>query len=90
MRFLMRIGESAEAALLLLRTLRNHPRMAFFPDSISYVDVHFADTRGHRQHTNVYLAELANRNGAMLATFDRGLHALRPEHTNLLVPAAGE
>ena len=87
MRFLKRIGESAETALLLLRTFRNHPRMTFFPDSISYLDVHFAGTRGYRQHTDVYLAELAHRNGVLLATFGRGLQALRPGHTHLLVPA---
>jgi|SRR5690625_3213 len=87
MRFLIRIGESAETAFLLLQTLRDHPRMTFFPDSISYEEVRFADILGYRQLTDVYLAELARRNGGLLATFDRGLHALRPESTHLLILA---
>ncbi|PWH06028.1 VapC toxin family PIN domain ribonuclease [Brachybacterium endophyticum] len=83
-RFFLRVGESARTATVALEQLRAHPRCRWWPDDVSYADVDMAELRAHRQATDVYLAALAERHGGILATFDRALHALRPENTVLL------
>jgi uncharacterized protein len=73
-RFLVRIGESAQVAVDALRVLRAHPRGEFWPDSVSYADADLGHVRGHRQVTDAYLAALAHAHrGAVVATLDQGL-----------------
>ena len=84
-RFALRIGESTATTAALLVGVRAHPRCHFWPDDISYRDVHMADLDGHRQVTDAYLADLAAAHSSRLATFDESLIALRPAVT-LAIP----
>ncbi len=85
-RFLVRVGESVEAAREVLRSLHDNPRCEFWADELSYADADLSHVRGHRQVTDAYLAALAaTRDEALLATLDQGLARDRPAHT-LLVP----
>ncbi len=85
-RFLVRIGESVDAAREVLRSLHANSRCEFWPDELSYADADLSHVRGHRQVTDAYLAALAaTRGGALLATLDQALARDRPAHT-LLVP----
>jgi len=83
-RFLLRFGESATIARTMLAMLAEDPKVGFVTTSPSYRDVDLDGVRGHRQVTDVYLAELAAVQGLRLATFDRALTALRPAHTVLI------
>lgn len=85
-RFLIRIGESVDAAQEILRSLQANARCEFWLDDVSYADADLSHVRGHRQVTDAYLAALAaSRDGALLVTLDAGLARDRPAHT-LLVP----
>lgn len=85
-RFLLRIGESAETASAVLAGVRASERCEFWPDSVSYTEVDVSTIRGHRQVTDTYLATLAHRGSGRLATFDVALTNRHPELC-LLVPA---
>lgn len=74
-RYLIRVGETAATASQLLTTLRQSPRVEFWPDSISYTDVALEHVTGHRQVTDAYLASLAASHQARLATLDEALAA---------------
>lgn len=80
-RFLVRIGESTQTAMDILRGVNAHPRSEFWPDDLSYRDVDLTVVRGHRQVTDAYLVGLARRHGSVLATFDDGLAAAHPAST---------
>jgi len=85
-RFLVRVGETVEAARAVLRLLHANPRCEFWPDKLSYADADLSHVRGHRQVTDAYLAALAaTHDGALLATLDERLARDRPVHT-VLVP----
>lgn len=84
-RFLIRIGESATAAIAVLRAVHALPRCDFWPDSLTYVDAGVSHVRGYRQVTDVYLATLADTNGGVLATLDEALADEFPAKT-FLVP----
>ncbi len=85
-RFLVRVGESADAAREVLRSLRTNSRCEFWPDDLSYADADLSHVRGHRQVTDAYLTALAaTHDGALLATLDHGLARGRSAGT-LLVP----
>ncbi|WP_147919104.1 TA system VapC family ribonuclease toxin [Ruania zhangjianzhongii] len=83
-RFLLRMGEGAMTAHRILERLAAHPRCQFWGDDLSYRDVPLANVQGHRQVTDSYLATLAERHGARLATFDRALAAAHPASTQLI------
>lgn len=83
-RFLLRMGESGKTAQAVLRLVHAHPRCQFWPDDSSYLDVDLPALRGHRQVTDAYLAAVARRHDALLATLDAGLATLHPEVTRLL------
>jgi len=83
-RFVVRLGESAATAAALLRGFHEHPKGQFWPDDLSYADVDLSAVRGHRQVTDAYLASLAARHGAVLATFDHALSELRPSDVHLI------
>lgn len=72
-RFLLRIGESARTATIMIAGVRAHPRCEFWSDDISYRQVDLTRLQGHRQVTDAYLAALAEHHGGVLATFDAAL-----------------
>lgn len=84
-RFLVREGQTAEAARDVVRSVTAHPRHEFWPDDISYQDVATRGIIGHRQVTDAYLANLARSRQGELATFDQGFAKLHHE-VALLVP----
>ena len=87
-RFLVRIGESSQAASHVLRLLHANQRCEFWTDSVSYADADLTHVRGHRQVTDSYLAALAHAHGdARVATLDRGLATDLPA-TAFLIPSA--
>ena len=82
-RFLVRVA-STEHAVAALDMLTANDRHHFWPDLAPY-DAHtLAGVVGHRQVTDAYLAATASVRGARLATFDRGLAALRPTVVELI------
>ena len=86
MRLLVREGQTAEAASSVLRGVTADPRHEFWPDDVAYPDLPTAGIVGHRQVTDAYLAELARRRAARLATFDQALAKLHADVADL-VPA---
>jgi predicted nucleic acid-binding protein len=88
-RFLVRIGESTDAAGSVLEAIHASPRCAFWPDSLSYTEARLAHVHGHRQVTDAYLASLAAAHGGLLATLDEGLAAALPDMVELIRAAAG-
>lgn len=76
----------AASAMRILDRLTSHARHRFWPDDLDYAQVPLKGVLGHRQVTDAYLAALARRHEARLATFDRGLAALHP-HVAVLVEA---
>lgn len=86
-RFLVRIGETAQAAAEVLRLMHADPRCTFWSDSLSYVEADLGHVHGHRQVTDAYLAALTGTQvDSLLATLDSALVQARPERT-FLVPA---
>jgi uncharacterized protein len=83
-RFLVRIGESAQAAKELLRAVHALPRFTFWPDSLSYRDADLDEVMGHRQVTDAYLASLAGSKDGILATLDQALAARFPTVVELV------
>lgn len=87
-RFLVRIGESATAAVEVLRAVHAMPGCDFWTDSLSYAESRLTHVRGHRQVTDAYLAAVAAANGGLLATLDEALAAELPDTVTLLPPAS--
>ncbi len=85
-RFLLRLGESAETAKAVLCRVRAHPRCDFWSDSVSYVDAELSTVHGHRHVTDSYLVSLARDRGGVLATLDKPLTQRHPDHSLLLPP----
>ena len=84
-RFLVRIGESAQVAQQVLGAVRGMPSCAFWVDSLSYADADLRRVRGHRQVTDAYLTSLAAAEpGSTLATLDEGLAQEFPDLTTLI------
>ena len=84
MRLLVREGQTADAASSVLRGVAGNPRHEFWPDDVAYADVPTAGIIGHRQITDAYLAQLARRRAARLATFDRALATLHADVAELV------
>lgn len=76
--------KSIEAAWCTLETYRAHPKHTFWPENFSYTEIDPTRLTGHRQITDAWLAELANRKGSKLATLDEPLSALWPDSTQLI------
>lgn len=85
-RFLVRIGESAHAAIEVLDAVHALPYCEFWTDSLPYARADLGHVRGHRQVTGAYLASLAEAGGGVLATLDEGLAAARPDAVALVPP----
>jgi uncharacterized protein len=84
MRLLVREGQPAEAAASVLRGVADNPRHEFWPDDVAYPDVPTRGIVGHRQVTDAYLAQLARRRAARLATFDQALAKLHADVADLI------
>lgn len=82
-RYLVRVAGTDHAAAALDLIDRNS-RHEFWPDEFAYTPESLAGVVGHRQVTDAYLAESAARRSSKVATFDRGLAALRPAATLLI------
>lgn len=68
-------------ALSAYRALKN---CEFWPESISYSEIDWRGVISHKQVTDAYLVALAKSKNAQLASFDRGLAALRPDVVRLV------
>ena len=76
--------KSIEAAWRTLETYHAHPKHTFWSENFSYIEIAPTRLSGHRQITDSWLAELANRNGGKLATLDEPLSALWPDSVQLI------
>lgn len=78
--------DSAAAAWSVLEVIHSMPEHVFLNDGFSYREVPYDVVVGSKQVTDAWLAELARRHGAQLATFDVALVALHAA-VAYLVPA---
>lgn len=83
-RFLVRDGKSLSAGTSFLTALEETGRCDFWPDDLSYRDLHVGHVQGHRQVTDAYLVGLASARGSVLATLDQALARAFPAATILL------
>lgn len=84
MRLLVRAGQTVAAASSVLRGIAVDPRHEFWPDDVAYPDVPTAGIVGHRQVTDAYLAQLARRRAARLATFAQALATFHADVADLV------
>ena len=77
---------SAPAAWSVLEAIHALPDHVFWNDSFSYREVAFTSIAGSKQVTDAWLAELARRHGAKLATLDMALASLHSD-VGFLIPA---
>jgi hypothetical protein len=77
----MRLAEdtSASAAWSVLEAIHQMPDRVFWNDGFSYREVPHAGLVGLTQVTDAWLADLARRHEAKLATLDTSLVAIHPE-----------
>jgi hypothetical protein len=71
-------------ALDMLEQVTAGDRHEFWPDDVSYREVRLDGVVGHRQVTDAYLAELARRHSARVATLDQGMAALHKDVAELV------
>lgn len=71
-------------AIAILNAVKAWPGCQFWRDSLSYTEIDWRGVIGHKQVTDAYLVALAKSKNAQLASFDRGLAALRPEIVSLV------
>jgi toxin-antitoxin system PIN domain toxin len=74
---------SPRQAAQLLEANMQHPKHQFWEDQTGFVNTvgPFAEKMiGHRQVTDAYLLGLASHRRGALATLDRGIEALLPDH----------
>ena len=76
---------SAAAAWSVLEAVHQMPDHVFWNEGFSYREVNPAGLTGLKQVTDAWLAELARRHNAQLATLDTSLVALHPD-VAFLVP----
>ena len=83
----MKLAEdrSTAAAWLVLEAIHAMPDHVFWNDGFSYREVTFASLTGLKQVTDAWLAELARRHQAQLATLDIALVAFHSD-VAFLVP----
>jgi toxin-antitoxin system PIN domain toxin len=81
LRFLIRNGVNAEAAVTVLTTLTSRSEHEFWPGDLAYDASMLRGVIGHRQVTDAYLVALARNRDGRLVTFDAGLAAGDPAVT---------
>jgi len=69
-----------------LRPIHQMPDHVFWNDGFSYREINPTGLTGLKQVTDAWLAELARRHGAQLATLDAGLVTHHPD-VGFLIPA---
>ena len=84
MRLLIREGQPATTARVMLAGTSAHSRHEFWSDDVPYSDVPVHGIIGHRQVTEAYLAQLARGHQARLATFDLALAKLHADVADLV------
>ena len=84
LRYLLRAGETIQAALGALHQIVELPQHVFWPDEIGYDASMLTGVIGHRQVTDAYLVELASYFGGSLVTLDKGLAALHGHSVELI------
>lgn len=80
-------AQSPQDAITLLRRLRTVAGHTFWSDDVSPAHEGtgpFSHVVGYRQVTDAHLLSLALRRGGRLATFDRGILTLVPEHADVV------
>ena len=77
-------NRSAAAAWRALAEIEAHPRHVYWDDDLPYRDGPPAVLQGPRQITDAWLAQLARRRGARVATLDGPLAALHADVATLL------
>jgi len=85
LRYLIRTGVSATDAHAVLSGVKADRRVTFARESSSMSEASLHGVIGFRQITDVNLCQVAAQADACLATFDGGLHQMRPRRT-LRVP----
>jgi hypothetical protein len=83
-RTLIREGRNSAEAHQVLSMFTDHKRHAFWSDDIGFDTHDLSHVHGHRQVTDTYLAALARRQRARLATFDRGIAAYARDVVTLI------
>lgn len=78
------VGLGAREAWKVLDALRAFPGYEFWDAGFSYVELNSPLILGAAQVTDAWLAELARRKGAKLATFDKGLALAHPDVADLI------
>lgn len=76
---------SATAAWTVLAAIHQMTDHVFWDDGFSYREIKPTSLTGLKQVTDAWLAELARRHGAQLATLDAGLVSLH-EDVGFLIP----
>lgn len=76
---------TSAAAWKNLALIQSDPMHRFIDDGFSYENVSNKGLQGHKQVTDAWLAQLARRHGARLATLDAGLVAAHPD-VGFLIP----
>lgn len=84
-RLLIREGQSAATARLVLSGATASARHEFWSDDVGYTEVPTRGIVGHRQVTDAYLAQLARAHKSRLATFDQALAKLHDDVAELVV-----
>jgi toxin-antitoxin system PIN domain toxin len=84
LRFLVRNGVTASAALQMLGEFAARAKHVFWPDEIAYDSAVLRGVIGHRQVTDFYLAALARHRKGRLATFDAGLQSSHVDIVDLI------
>lgn len=84
MLMLHRVVDGIDEAVEILRGFLAHPGHSFWPDDCGYENIAWRGVLGHKQITDAYLAALARRQGARLATLDKGLAALHHDVAELI------
>ncbi len=79
LRVAMMQGRSVAQGQRMLARICAQPGHEFWPDDVGYAEATMHGVLGHRQVTDAYLAELARRRGARLATLDAGLATLHSD-----------
>jgi toxin-antitoxin system PIN domain toxin len=77
-------GADGGGALRLIAGIEAMDDHEFWPDDASYGEIDYRGVLGHRQVTDAYLAGLARKHGARLATMDVALAALHDDVAELL------
>jgi len=81
---------TAPGAVSLIQKIEALSSHRFWPDTVSYAALDYTGVIGHRQVTDAYLVALVKEKQAKLATMDRGLNILYPNHTHWITEAKSQ